>query len=329
MWQFEHPELLHLLWLFIPLGLAFAGFRSFYRGVALHLGCRDMAGYGSGLRRFWWSIPAMICMIIAIASPQRREAGQIVIMRSVDVVLILDISNSMLAMDVSPNRLEPARDFSLAFTRLLGGSRMAVVMMAGNAWVQIPMTTDLEAVAMSIQAAHPDMAIQQGTNMSGAFRLAGQLLREVSDDNTDKVVVLVSDGENHESSFGAALRALKKANTLIRAVGVGTEQGGYIPKSTGVGQVKYGPDGRPVRTRLEASVLKRIAPGRYHQLNTFNTAEIAAILAAEILNNGTLATTVSQQASSQSYFQVFLGAALFFLILGLWWEKRAKQHHFE
>ena len=69
------------------------------------------------------------------------------------------------------------------------------------------------------------MAIQQGTNMAGAFRLAGQILREVSDANANKVVVLVSDGENHEASSGAALRGLKKANALIWAVGVGTEQG--------------------------------------------------------------------------------------------------------
>jgi len=257
-------------------------------------------------------------MIFALVNPYKSEADRTANISDKDVVLVLDISNSMLANDVSPNRLEQARAFSDALSRDLAGSGMALILMAGAAWVQIPLTTDLDAVKIGIQSAHPQMAPRQGTTIAGAVSLSARIL-ENAPRTSGKAVVLVSDGENHGESVRQALRKLKAAKITAFCVGVGTEDGGYIPVETDAGpSYKTDAKGIPVLTRLDASNLKRLSPGHYYLLNAYNAQAISQAISKRILKTEKGGSSTEAAKNACQNYQIFLLLALAFMLLGLW-----------
>lgn len=204
----------------------------------------------------------LMLFAIALAQPQCGGKTELVKRRGIDLVVALDASKSMLARDVSPDRLERAK---LELTTLLDelkGDRVGLVVFAGDAFIQCPLTSDYAAAKMFLRAVDPDQMQEGGTNIGGALELARKMLDGSDRGASDRVVVLLSDGEDLAGEVASAESALKDENIKVLAVGIGSESGEPIPILGRDGQVvgyKKDDDGQTVLTRLDKSSLEQLA----------------------------------------------------------------------
>ena len=205
---------------------------------------------------------ALLCFGFALGQPQCGSHSELTRRRGIDVVVAIDSSKSMLARDVQPSRLERAK---LELTTLLDelkGDRVAVVAFSGDAFIQCPLTSDYAAAKMFLRAIDPESMPQGGTNIGAALLLSRQVLDSADRGAKDKVVVLISDGEDLEGEIGEGVDALKEANVKVLAVGIGSETGEPIPilnKRNELVGYKKDENGSTVMTRLDRAGLERIA----------------------------------------------------------------------
>jgi Ca-activated chloride channel homolog len=199
---------------------------------------------------------------IALGQPQCGSRSEVVKKRGIDVVVALDASKSMLARDVAPSRLERAK---LELTTLLDelkGDRVGLVVFAGEAFVQSPLTSDYAAAKLFLGAVAPEQMPQGGSNIGAALRLAKQVLDGADRGSKERVVVLLSDGEDLFGEVDDAVADLKEAGIQVLTVGVGSEAGEPIPLTNRRGEfVDYQKDraGQTVITRLDRAGLSAIA----------------------------------------------------------------------
>ncbi len=275
--------------------------------------------------RLW--LAAMCCLVLALAEPQRLAPASTEKRPAINAVLAMDISLSMLCRDTPPNRLEQARQAGLALTHALQGNRLGVVLFAGEAYLQMPLTTDWEAVALGIRTANPDMAPSPGTAVGAAIALGQKLL--ASEVDAGKLLILITDGESHDQDALAQAKAAHKNGLTLCSVGVGTTQGGLIPIQVAEQEeVKRDERGEPVRTRLNESLLQQIANaggGRHFRWSSQNVDYIATEISR-------MANFMQQQMLKQpryavvrSYYQWMIGLALVLMAVATWsdWKRRA------
>jgi Ca-activated chloride channel family protein len=208
------------------------------------------------------SLVGLLLLALALAQPQCGTRSTLVKRRGVDVVVALDASKSMLARDVKPTRLERAKLELMTLLDELKGDRVAIVVFAGDAFVQCPLTSDYEAARLFLRAVAPGQMQQGGTNVGGALQLAKQVLTTVDHGAKQQVVVLLSDGEDLTGEVDSAVEGLKEANIPVLAVGIGSESGEPIPILNNDGQVvDYQKDesGQTVMTKLNRAGLASIA----------------------------------------------------------------------
>ncbi|WP_164010207.1 VWA domain-containing protein [Pyxidicoccus trucidator] len=224
----------------------------FTPGVSVWRPSMQSGLYGLGLALFGF----------ALAQPQCGTKSELTKRRGIDVVVALDASKSMLARDVQPSRLERAK---LELTTLLDelkGDRVGLVVFAGDAFIQSPLTSDYSAVKLFLRAVDPEVMPQGGTNVGAALKLAKQVLDNADRGSKERVVVLLSDGEDLFGEVAEASEALKEAGVPVLAVGVGSESGEPIPVYDRRGEfVDYKKDaaGDTVITRLDRAGLTAIA----------------------------------------------------------------------
>lgn len=205
---------------------------------------------------------ALLCFGFALSEPQCGSHSELTKRRGIDVVVAIDASKSMLARDVQPSRLERAK---LELTTLLDelkGDRVAIVVFAGDAFIQCPLTSDYAAAKMFLRAVDPDAMPQGGTNIGAALLLSRQVLDNADRGAKDKVIVLISDGEDLEGEITEGVDALKEAGAQVLAVGIGSETGEPIPILNKSGEVvghTKDENGAVVMTRLDRAGLERIA----------------------------------------------------------------------
>jgi len=199
---------------------------------------------------------------LALAQPQCGSKSELVKKRGIDVVVALDASKSMLARDVAPSRLERAK---LELTTLLDelkGDRVGLVVFAGEAFVQSPLTSDYAAAKLFLGAVSPEQMPQGGSNIGAALKLARQVLDGADRGAKERVVVLLSDGEDLFGEVDEAVAELEEAGIQVLTVGVGSEGGEPIPLTNRRGEfVDYQKDraGQTVITRLDRAGLSAIA----------------------------------------------------------------------
>jgi len=217
---------------------------------------------------------ALAMLIVAIANPQRGSRIEKKEGLGTDIVFVLDVSLSMLAEDVSPNRLEKAKNLAFQTLSELDKDRFGLVVYAGNAFPQVPITGDHSIARVLLKQASPDMVSSQGTNINEALSLAASFFNSSS--LSDKLIYLISDGEDHEGSVDEGIRAVKDVGAVVHSIGLGTGQGGPIPVQERAGPgYKKDTEGNVVVTRLDPTVLKVIATetgGSYHLGNNSNNA---------------------------------------------------------
>lgn len=271
---------------------------------------------------------AVTFLILALARPQFGTRVETVRSEGQDVMVALDVSRSMLAEDVTPNRLERARLEIMRILLRLDGDRIGLVAFAGNAFVQSPLTVDYGAAALFLNAMDPDLIPIQGTNLGEALTVALDAFEEGTRDQ--RVLIVVTDGEDHEGEIEEALERALDGGVHIHTVGIGSLEGVPIPEFD-ASEVRSGfirdEDGAVVTTRLDESTLERVAQatgGRYFP--ALGPGANLDPLVEEITGGEGRELEVREITQFDEQFQIFLGLALVLLLAeGLIPERRRKK----
>ena len=259
---------------------------------------------------------AVVCFCIALVNPKVGTKLETVTREGVDIVFAIDVSKSMLAEDVAPNRLEKAQQLTAQIINNLVSDRVGIIAYAGKAVPQLPITTDYAAAKMFLQNMNTDMLSSQGTAIDEAIQLSRTYFNDA--EQTNRVLVIISDGEDHNDLNLGVAKAAAKEGIKIFTIGVGSEKGGPIPlKRNGVVmRYKKNQKGETVITKMNSNTLTAIAEeanGLFIQGQ--NTKQVTEKI-AEILNKLEKKEFEAKEFSEfKDQFQWFLGLGLFFLIL--------------
>ena len=271
---------------------------------------------------------AVTFLVLALARPQFGTRVETVRSEGQDVMVALDVSRSMLAEDVVPNRLERARLEIMRILLRLDGDRIGFVAFAGNAFVQSPLTVDYGAAALFLNAMDPALIPIQGTNLGEALTVALDAFEEGTRDH--RVLIVVTDGEDHEGEIEEALERARDEGVRIHTVGIGSLDGVPIPEFTDSGERRgfvRDESGAVVTTRLDESTLKRVAEatgGRYFPV--LGPGANLDLLVEEITGAEGRELETREITQFDEQFQIFLGFALLLLLAeGLIPERRRKK----
>ena len=222
--------------------------------------------------KFWTMLAALSVLIFVIAGPQFGSKLETVKRQGVEIMICLDVSNSMMSEDVTPNRLERAKQMLSRMTDSFTDDKVGLIVFAGDAFTQLPITSDYISAKMFLSSINPSMVSTQGTAIGAAINLA---MRSFTPNETSsKTILIITDGENHEDdAVKAALSATEKG-VKINVVGIGTPQGAPIPIGGSNNYLKDR-DGNVVVTRLNEQMCQEIAAagkGIYVRADNTNTA---------------------------------------------------------
>lgn len=259
---------------------------------------------------------ALLGLIIGLVNPKIGTKLETVKREGIDIVFAMDVSKSMLAEDVAPNRLEKSKQVVSQIINQLGNDRIGIVAYAGSAFPVLPITTDYSVAKMFLQSMNTDIVSSQGTSLEDAIKLSGTYFDDKS--KTSKLLILLSDGEDHTEGAQAAADEANKQGMRIITVGIGTEKGGTIPlKVNGVVQsYKRDRNDEVVVTKLNKPGLEMIAKatkGGYVSGN--NTKEVVEYIKKTLDNIQKTEFESTQMADFQAQFQWFLGFAFVLLFL--------------
>lgn len=217
-------------------------------------------------------IISLILFVIAVLRPRWGEELREASSEGVDLLVALDVSTSMLARDIAPSRLDRAKDAVRILAGSLRGDRVGLVLFAGEAFLQCPLTADLEAFNMFLNAASPASVRIQGTDIGASIDMAYRVFNRRR--MTSRNFVIITDGEDHEGKVTAAVEKFRELDVTVHVLGVGSEGGDVIPLAADdpSGDV-YQKDssGNVVRTKLNDDLLRRLADatgGVYYEINT-------------------------------------------------------------
>ncbi len=256
-------------------------------------------------------------LLLALARPQLGTKLRTVTREGQDVVIALDVSRSMLAEDIQPSRLEKAKHEIATLIDRLGGNRVGLVAFAGRAFVQCPLTLDYGAARMFLDFMGPDLVPVPGTALAEAIRRSTDAF--VEKERKHKVLVLITDGEDHEGEPVEAAKEAAKEGVVIYTVGIGSPQGVPIPELDPSGYrtgFKKDRSGEVVMTKLDDVTLEKIAletGGKYYRAST-REAELKQI-ADEIAKMDKKGLASQQFVQFEDRFQFLIGLALMLLIV--------------
>jgi len=332
--RFAYPEHLVYLFLLIPLaGLIVFFLRQRFKSLQL-LGESELTHQlALSLNRtkvIWKAVLiflAVASILVAYAAPQVGSRLKEVKRKGIEVVIALDVSNSMLANDVKPSRLEKSKYTIANFLQRLGNDRVGLIVFAGQSFVQCPITSDKSALMLFMDIVSTDAIPTQGTSFSSAIResiLALERIEEGAEAEQknrvrNKVILIFSDGEDHEAGIDEVLNEAASKNIRIYTVGVGSAQPTPIPVLDKYGNrtdFKRDGNGSVVTTRLQESLLRKIAEktkGNYYRIapqgsdfeliaDDINKLEKQELSAKEVLDY-------------DDKFQYFIGLALILLVI--------------
>ena len=259
---------------------------------------------------------AIACLTIALVNPKIGTKLETVKREGVDVVFAIDVSKSMLAEDVAPNRLEKSQQLVTQIINSLASDRVGIIAYAGSAFPQLPITTDYASAKMFLQNMNTDMLSSQGTAINEAIQLAKTYYND--DEQTNRVLFIISDGEDHEGDSVNIAEEASEEGIRIFTIGVGTTKGGRIPiKRNGVVlNYKKDQNDQTVITRLQEETLKDIAKEANGEYLYNNITKETVEKVTEILQNMDKKEFEAKQfADFKDQFQWFLGFGIFFLVL--------------
>lgn len=260
--------------------------------------------------------------VVALANPRMPNGTTNISRSGIDVMIALDVSKSMLAQDIKPDRLTRARQFIAKLIDKLQDDRIGIVVFAGRAYLQMPLTTDHAAAKMYLSSATPDVVPTQGTVIGDALKMcyAGFNNKE----KKYKSVILISDGEDHDEDALKVAKAMADEGVVINTVGIGSPEGSVIIDPA-TNEVKKDVEGNPVITKLNEEELKRIAVtgGGLYQLYS-NADEVAANLETQLKSMGQRSITDNSMQMYRNFFQWFCALAFLLLVAEFFISERKK-----
>ena len=256
-------------------------------------------------------------LILGLVNPKIGTKMETVKREGIDIVFAVDVSKSMLSEDVAPNRLDKSKQIVSQIINQLGSDRIGIVAYAGSAFPVLPITTDYSVAKMFLQSMNTDMVSSVGTSFNEAIKLSSTYF---DDKKTSKLLIMISDGEDHNEGAEEAAEEANKLGIKIITIGVGTEKGGTIPlKRNGIVEgFKRDGNNEVVITKLVPESLTAIAKatkGGY--VNGNNTKEVLEYIKNALNNIQKTEFEATEMADFQSQFQWFLGFAFVFLFLDI------------
>jgi Ca-activated chloride channel family protein len=324
MFRFEHPNYLYALAV-LPILLAlYLSYHWWKKKAIRQFGEAELITYLTPQASKWKQLfkvglllLGFLFLAIGWANPQWGTKREKVTRKSADVFIALDISTSMLAEDTPPNRLDRAKKFAEDLVASLEGERVGLILFAGGAYLQMPLTTDYAAARLFLRSATPSLAGSQGTAIAEAVDLARRSFQPEEKNQHHKALIIISDGEDHEGEAPGKVASAHEEGILLFTVGVGTPEGAFIPADAGYRQdVKRDESGEPVRSSLNEAMLKELSEkgeGLYFHIS--QSEGIAQALQDRIDQMEKREFEVRAFTEHESYFQVFLTLALVFFIL--------------
>lgn len=259
---------------------------------------------GRNALKFILASLALSIIIIGWANLQMGASSEKAERKGVDVIIALDVSKSMLAKDISPDRLTRSKQLIRALMDKMSNDRVGLIVFAGRSYLQVPLTTDYSAMSMLLQNVTPDYVPTQGTVISEAVDLATRSFSEK--EKKYKSLIIISDGEDHDEAAADKVRAAAEDGVIVHTVGVGSPDGTTIVDPA-TNSVKLDDNGEPVVSKLNEKELRSLASlgrGTYTLLG--NTDKVANKLVGELdgMEQKKLGSVVFEQYAS--YFQYFL-----------------------
>ncbi len=266
----------------------------------------------------WLFLAGLVLVIVALARPQWGEIHTEVFKRSREVIIAMDLSKSMLAEDIKPNRLERAKLVVESLLDNLQGESVGLVVFAGTAFLQSPMSPDYQILRGFLKELNPDFIPQGGTNYDAMLEMALDSFRQ-SDGEADRFLIVISDGESLDQEWTSHVEALNEQNVQAVCLGFGTSDGGLIPDGTG----SYHKDnnGAVVLTKLESGTLQSLADktgGVYREANVW--VDLAALIEETVKRGKTGETGSTSQSMRIERYQLFLAPGLFLILVSLYRE---------
>lgn len=319
MQRFQYTFLLHLLWLLIPLAGLLVWYyrwqkqsetRTFKSSILNYI-----VPYKNSIQervKLGLFFLSLILLIVAIANPQIGVKGEKIKGQGLDIMLLLDVSNSMLAEDIQPNRISRSKYFIAKFLDKLKNDRVGLILFAGSSYSQVPLTIDFTSIKMSLPIIDPTNFPSQGTNIGEAVDMAGKSLGMTN--SKSKAIVIITDGEDHDQEANAAIETARKNGIKVFAVGVGEEQGAPIP--VGNGEFKKDEEGNTVMTAFNRSMLENLASignGSFYHLGQQGNIEEDVIAELNKLEGKDFEEF--DFSNFNSYFYWFAMVVLFLLFL--------------
>ena len=275
------------------------------------------------LTKFILFVTAFALCAFAVAGLVTPDSTQKISRKGTDIMIALDVSKSMLANDVQPSRLERAKQVISKIIDNSPDDRIGLVIFAGRAYLQMPITVDHDAAKMYLSSASPDDVPTQGTVISDALRMCEAAFNPK--DKTFKSILLISDGEDHDDDAISITKQLAKEGIMVNTIGIGSPEGAPI-MDPATGQYKKDANGQTVISKLNQKELADIAKtgnGTY-QLYT-NTDAVAANIKNQLNKIGVTSTSSDTSYTSfKQYFQYFLGAAFLLLLIEFFFSEKKK-----
>jgi Ca-activated chloride channel family protein len=329
MLQFQHIE---YLWAFIGISVLIAFY--FYtlqwkKKTATKIGDEQLVaalikGYSPKRYKLKFILillgfSAAVFSLAALRSP----AGSSSIKRNgIDVMIALDVSKSMLAHDIQPNRLERAKQLIARLIDILPNDRIGIVVFAGKAYLQMPLTGDHAAAKMFLSSASPDMIPTQGTVIGDALKMCYAAFN--TKEKKYKSILLISDGEDHDENAVKIARELAGEGILVNTVGIGSIDGATITDPT-TGEAKKDAAGGLVITKLNETILKDIAVNGNGLYQLFTTSdEVSSQINTQLKGMDKRTITENSSTVYQHYFQWFLAITIILLVIEFFTSEKIK-----
>lgn len=320
MLSFQNIEYLLVLILLLPLVGLFVYVVKWKKKVKQQIGDEELvnaliADYSPKNYRtkFMFIAIAVALCIIGAANLRMPVNGNTGNLSGVDVMVALDVSNSMLAQDVKPNRLERAKQVLTKIVDKLGSNRLGIVVFAGEAYLQMPLTSDLAAAKLYISNASPEAVPTQGTDIDKALTICNSSLN--TKEKKYKAVILITDGESHDEKLENSIKLMQENGVVVHAIGIGSPQGAPI-FDPATNDYKKDENGNTIISKLNDKDLQNLATNTGGQYLLFSTAEEVATKIFQQID-GMEKKRVSGTGIKiyQSFFQWFLLVAFVLLLL--------------
>jgi Ca-activated chloride channel family protein len=322
MFRLANPEYIYAL-LLIPALIAFFWYSRIQRRKALaQFGQKEIISVlmpnvspSRPILKFLIMMLALASIIIGISRPQFGSKLRTEKRKGIELIIALDVSNSMMAEDIQPNRLERAKRAISQLVDKLSNDKIGLIVFAGDAYTQLPITADYVSAKLFLNSVGPNMVPSQGTAIGAAIELGVKSFNPQFVGN--KAMIIITDGENHEDDAVSAAKKASDQGIIIYTIGMGSPQGGPIPDpANGPRSFRKDRQGNTIVTKLDEGMLQKIAEAGKGAYVRANNAQVGLNNLFDEINKMEKSELETQAyADYDDKFQYFIGLGIFLILL--------------